>query len=59
MSEAGIQFGDRFVSQAEFSDRVAKAATGLNSLGIRSTDSGKLFKRKLREPYWKDAGRNM
>ncbi len=22
-------------------------------------DSGKLFKRKLREPYWKDAGRNI
>lgn len=59
MAEAAVQFGDRFVSQAELSDRVAKADTGFDSLGIRSEDSGKLFKRKLREPYWKDAGRNI
>ena len=27
--------------------------------GLPREDSGKLFKRKLREPYWKDAGRNI
>ncbi len=25
--------------------------------GLPREDSGKLFKRKLREPYWKEAGR--
>ena len=39
MSEAGLQFGDRFVPHAEFLGRVAKAATGFSSLGIRSEDS--------------------
>ncbi|MDK1022186.1 MAG: acyl-CoA synthetase [Candidatus Hydrogenedentes bacterium] len=39
MSEAGLQFGDRFVPHAEFFGRVAKAATGFSSLGIRSEDS--------------------
>ena len=45
MSEAGLQFGDRFVPRAELLGRVAKAATGFSSLGIGSEDSVALMLR--------------
>lgn len=39
MESAGVQFGDRFVSQEALLLRAARAATGLRGLGIGSEDS--------------------
>ena len=45
MTEAGVQFGDRFVPHAELMTRAARVATGLQSLGIGSLDSVALMLR--------------
>lgn len=38
MTENGIQFGDRFVPQAEVLRRAAQAATGLRAFGVERED---------------------
>lgn len=45
MSDAGVQFGERFVPHEELLGRAARAATGFKSLGIGSEDSVALMLR--------------
>lgn len=45
MSEAGLQYGDTFISHDDLMVRIAKAATGLHDLGVKLDDTAALMLR--------------
>ena len=45
MSNAGLQYGEQFVPHADLMTRIAKAATGLESIGIQRDDTVALMLR--------------
>jgi long-chain acyl-CoA synthetase len=55
----GIISSERRRDHAEVSDRAGRVAGGLQRLGIGQGNSGKIFKRRLRDPYWARAGRRI
>jgi long-chain acyl-CoA synthetase len=45
MNDLGIQFGERFVPQAEMQRRIAQAATGFRALGVNREDRAAMMLR--------------